>query len=793
MTMRSFTLALLTALRGLRRSSFTAISVILLVGFSCGLCSSLFEGAEFILNPRLPYSNPSSLLCPWRIVNLSVSTPDIPSIVARSWEGAPGVAAVTGFSYITGAARYPRGSKPAIRVNLVSSSPNLLKTLEVSPFLGPGFSSTHPENEALISYDVWRSQFSSSEHVLGEPVALNDKVYSVAGVMPPDFVFPAELRSPTVWLSPTEPLRSQNSSLHVVMRVQPGVSLDEERVFLETAGLRDGGRVHVSLHTYGEALSARIAPALAGVRLFAYVIIFLSCAIASGMFVVRQRGTSTDTSTLFALGAQVHHLAMAMVADILLLHFCALLVAVGSTTFFYRHLSGVAITQTPWLASDLHRSSLAWHAAFLVATNASVCIAIVLSIALIHLVPSTRGGRRGRFTTYQTYSISNIFIAAEIALALVVLQVAHSFAMTEARLRSTPLGLTTDKLVLAELGSASVGSSASLRLALYNRALVAVSMLPGIEGTALASSIPVIGGSNIELGLQENGYQVSALVRSVSPGLMELENIHLEKGRFFSSADSANSEPVALVNTAFVRAYFKGVDPIGKQINMEGSHRPRIVGVIGDLPQFQIGTASSPEIDLCLPQLVHSDLFGNLLSSGSITLVMRTSESIASFRANLLKTLSNQVPAIAVSDVRSFESAVDLTFAARATLSILFRWTAWIALGMAMFGLYTLLEYRNQERSTDNAIRVALGAQQYHMLFPLLKDAATLLLSAVATAYIFACFCVLAGAGLFPKYAISPFPSGAPVAIVAALVVIASVPTAVRSWLISPAALLRAK
>jgi ABC-type antimicrobial peptide transport system permease subunit len=232
----------------------------------------------------------------------------------------------------------------------------------------------------------------------------------------------------------------------------------------------------------------------------------------------------------------------------------------------------------------------------------------------------------------------------------------------------------------------------------------------------LATSVPVVQSSNVELTLGHDGRVTSALIRGVSPGLLEIEGIKLREGRFFSETDTFSHEEYAIINQRFAELYFPDIDPLGKTIALGGDERVRVVGVIADVHQLDIDKPSYAEIVLPLAEAVQSRLLANILPMVTINMVARSRLPLEAARHQLESILSDQVPSVAIGNARDFVAAIDATFAARTVLTTLFKWAAILSSAVAAVAFFTLLDYRMHQQNRSITIRVALGARSRDIL-----------------------------------------------------------------------------
>jgi putative ABC transport system permease protein len=213
---------------------------------------------------------------------------------------------------------------------------------------------------------------------------------------------------------------------------------------------------------------------------------------------------------------------------------------------------------------------------------------------------------------------------------------------------------------------------------------------------------------------------------AVTPGFIQTMGMRLVGGREFTAADAVASEPVALVNEAFVRQVFGGGEVLDRHLVRSGTSASRdidigpirIVGIVGDVVQARVEDGVRPAI--YVPYTQHA---------GELQVVVRTTIAIEQIGPELRRAAAQFNPLFPVQNLRSMNDRVDATFASPRFRSLVVGAFAGVATLLAALGLYGFLVYSVRCREREFGIRVALGAGRSTALWLVLRQGLTLALA----------------------------------------------------------------
>jgi macrolide transport system ATP-binding/permease protein len=214
--------------------------------------------------------------------------------------------------------------------------------------------------------------------------------------------------------------------------------------------------------------------------------------------------------------------------------------------------------------------------------------------------------------------------------------------------------------------------------------------------------------------------------RHVSPGYLATLKTELIRGRFFIDDDTSRPG-VVVINQALARKYFPGEDPIGRRIANDEAGREstwEIIGVVDDVREGPLDVETSPAEYFPISQT----------RDHSFSLAVRTGQDAGALLPELVSTLHQIDPSLAVSDETTMNEKIDATQAA-----LLHRFSAWLiggfavmALVLGVVGLYGVIAYSVSQRTREIGIRMALGAQRWSVNKMVLQEASYLALAGIA-------------------------------------------------------------
>jgi predicted permease len=756
------------ALRQMRRSPGFAAVVIVTLALGIGAATAMFTVVDRLLLEPVRYRDAG------RLVSIRVGAQQHEYVAtwpeaelwqkeSRSFEQVA-IATAAGLPGRT----YLQGKSELIEVSGDRVSANLFPTLGVAPELGRGFLPETPGSTAarnaetiVLSDAVWRTAFSADRSILGRTVKLNNDTYTVVGVMPAGFRFPARTAwaSGQVWV-PLPPVNSAGPGTsgppyyEVIGRLRRGASLKEAAAEISVIQKRAAlaytdpdtrkARSSVVLQRYGDTLvGVDVRSALLTLLAAAGVLWLIASVNVTNLLLARSTARQREIAMRGALGATRRRIVQQMVVESLVLSLAAGALGVGlavaSVQLFAHQLSQrlrLPVPATP----DLWILALLLALTVVSALMASAWPAWIAARSPIE--PALRQGGAQAGTGRRHHRMRGALVAAEIALSLTLLVGCGLLLRTIYSLRHVSLGYRTDHILVAHLSIPSYRfTGRNMTTDLYQPLLERVQHLHGVRSAGLMTQVPL--GNSLVVGeeLQLGNRRAVALFKTASPGVDKVFGLPLIAGRYFNETDTPSSQPVVVVNETFARALAPvGNDPasiLGRKLlptepGLMMGAGVTVVGVMADTHQWQVSDPAEPEVQLCIPQIAPGNTFYQGMDGVAMDLAVRSEEPAAIMIPELRDVLRQANPELGNSTITTMEEIVEDSYGSQRLAAHLLEIFGGAALLLCVAGLYGLLAYVVTQRTRELGVRIALGAQRGNLLWLVMRQAGVMLLAGVA-------------------------------------------------------------
>jgi putative ABC transport system permease protein len=653
------------------------------------------------------------------------------------------------------------GGEPE-RVEQALVNANFFDVMQVQPALGrafqPGEDQPGREREVIFSDALWRNRFAGDPRILGKTIRLDDQNFTVVGVMPPKFAFPlgTDLWTPMA-LTPAQRTSRSSQSIATVARLKPGRTWEQAQAELEGIAARlkqaypdTNKNRHFALWPSHRFIVDRETNEYLVMMLASVCFVLLiACVNVANLQFARATGRLREVAVRTALGAGRGRIVTQLVTESVLLALAGaalgLLVAnwgiglirAGMPPEIERYIVG-------WKDIRLDGRALGFTLAAAVASGILAGLAPAWQSSRPNLTDTLKEGGRGGSGTRAHHRLRSILVAAEMALAVVLLVGAGLMMRGFHTLMVSGENLEPTTLLTMRLGLTDIKYPEPYqRAGFYHEALRRIQAIPGVRSAVAVTSLPYSNHSTgryftIEGQAVEPGNAPVAMYQLTSAKYFETLHVALRAGRLLSEADGPDAPRVAVINQSLADRWWKNQSPIGHRVKMGNAESKEawmtIVGVVSDV--VHDAYSREPRRMMFLP---YQQAPGLWMDVG-----VRTAGDALQLAPAVTAAIRSIDPELPISDMHTLakslhDQAIGLNY-----VEVFMGIFGMLALVLASVGVYGVMSYMVSEQTRDIGIRMALGAPRggvMRMLFLRgLTTAALGLAAGIPLAYLLARF-----------------------------------------------------
>lgn len=715
----------------LKSPGYSSLALITLA-LGVGLTTAVFAIFESVILRPLPFPKPQELVAARVILPAYAKTyPSVP-VNARfylEWSGCP---AFANLALVDRRQMVLTGQGDAERLTGASVSANLLATLGLRPLLGSDFAARDSEpnapQNALIGEALWRRLFAGNPSILGKGIVVDQKLYTVIGVLPKDFRIPGAGRTGDSQVSPkpldllvakrfTEDQKKEifgAFNFEVIGRLAKGQSIEQALAQMDVTASRLAKESGESMEARSQLLYLQdsfVGEARQGLTLLfcaVAAVLLIACLNLAVLSLSRSERQTPQYEIRASLGAGRLALFSQAISESAVLS-----VLGGALGLLVASLGlGTLVSLAPPDLPRLDEISLRFPSVVFASALTLLCallFGLVPSLRLSKTRNSRPSDSRNASAGASSAGLQNHFVGIEVALGTVLLSLGLLFAQSYAKVLREDRGYNAPRVesALLQIPGAKYTTDEAI-LAFDRRVLSEVATLPGVEASALSSSLPMQGETWIDSFYASDDPKKpseapTSNVRFVSEAYFDVLGVPLLEGRTFSEKDQARK--VAIVSRRLASILWPDQHAVGKRITRVNGEVAEVIGVVGDTRV----NADQPAVSL----LYYPYWEYTMTKTQIVFRYAAGARPQGKLFHSLLRRIDPDLPAPAL---RSMDDLLAISTAGRRFMTLLCDGFALAALALAALGVFGVLSYRVARRRKEIGIRSALGAAPSDLL-----------------------------------------------------------------------------
>jgi predicted permease len=762
--MLSFAQDVRYAFRAFLKNKGFSIVAVLTLALGIGANVATFSIVYAVLLRPLPFPHPDQLVRVYDDLrgpneqDVSMSAPEL-------WDLQDRTGVFQGISAVAPSSSAISGGDRTVRAECLVTSPDYFTLLGARSELGrvytrrdaaPGFS-----EPVVISHGFWRSYYGSDPRIIGRQMRLDRDLYTIVGVMPPDFRHPGPTLDTDVevWIAtgfnglpfPVPPVRAQRFIPAAIGRLKSGLTVSQAQWKLD-AYVSELSREFPTEYPAGAQWALRLVPVkedLVGpqrTELFILlgavgVVLLIACVNIANLLLARASGRRREIAIRLALGASRSRLVGQLLTESTLLSLIAGAVALVAVLFLENAILGLAPADIPRL-NEVHMSAGVFFFAFLISLLTGVIFGSVPAFQSTHpsQIENLREGGRGSGVGRRHTRISRVLAVSEVALSIVLLAGAGLLLRSLWRVLEVRPGFNSSHLNTVQIWIPISNNPATDPFSIEEKRADflleisrRVSALPGVEQASISGNdtLPMNSGRNYSVfSIQGRPAQSQrnpiADIAVVDTNYFRTMEVPLLSGRNFTPLDTYKTQPVAVIDQTLARQYWPSENPLGQAIKFgfgRGVQGLTIIGVVGDIKSDGFEAPTVPHIYVPLGQF----------APVNAVVFLRSRLEAQKLGEAVRREVESVDPNVPVHSISTMDQIIARSVADRRFALELLGVFAIVALLLAAIGICGVMSYSISQRTHELGIRVALGAQRLDILCMALGEGLRIVLIGLAS------------------------------------------------------------
>jgi putative ABC transport system permease protein len=707
------------AVRLIRREKWFATVAIATVALGIALSTAVFSvGKSLLVNP-LPYREAERAAMVWVTNPRQGYDRDVTSYPRLlAWrERSQLIEAFAAYTFRRAALT---GIDDPEQLRLVRATPEFFQVVRPEPVVGRVFASTKEQAAVVVlSHGLWQRKFGGQPGAVGQTLRLDSVPYTIIGVLPPSFQFPARDMDAWVPLQPSPDERQSGAFwLETVARLKPGVSLAQAQQEMTAIAARLGAErpedreLGVALVGLRDQIAGPFRPALVMLTGAVLGVLAIACVNVAGMLTARGAARRREIAIRTALGASRRRVVRQLLTEAVMLFVLGGILGVALGSMLLRLLVGVAPPTLSWLR-DVSLDGPMLAVALGTAALTGVLFGVLPSWkgAGADVVEVVAGGVRGASRGGLSQRFRWTLVVSQIAIATIVVSGASLSLGSLVQAQRVDLGFEPGHVLSArvELPRTKYPEAAA-RQQFFDRLLERARAIPGVTGAAAGTTaLGRSSSSAFSIEGRPETIQWPLTIDMITPDFFQVLQVPLLRGRFFSHLDRADGPLVAIINETAAKTHWPTEDPIGKRFKFgapdDEARWRTVVGIVADTRRAGV------------EQPVRTESYHPYTQDPrSMTILIRTAGEPTAIAAALRTVVRELDPDQPLAQVAPLDRLLDNQTAAR-------RFNTWLlgvfgatAITLTGIGLYSLLAYLVALRRHEMAVRLAIGGTPSQVL-----------------------------------------------------------------------------